>query len=79
MGPRPLGRGNPVAPNAAIWGRGCFNGAATFRSRKCGVSRVVEGLAAVASMGPRPLGRGNVVNNLRGTRAAIELQWGRDL
>ena len=57
MGPRPFGRGRPVAWRRS-WGiLASFNGAATFRSRKDLLSLLVA-RSQLASMGPRPFGRG---------------------
>ena len=57
MGPRPFGRGRrrrATLERAASW---CFNGAATFRSRKAR-GTYDQGRHDFASMGPRPFGRG---------------------
>ena len=57
MGPRPFGRGRGGMRQKAQGYKGCFNGAATFRSRK--VAKNEGGTReSKASMGPRPFGRG---------------------
>ena len=56
----------------------CFNGAATFRSRKEGHHRQHEAHAH-ASMGPRPFGRGREISSGEICTEVCKLQWGRDL
>src|SRR5579884_951060 len=60
MGPRPIGRGNLcLAGHHPPVDHG-FNGAATDRSRKSGITESPYLEAVWASMGPRPIGRGNL-------------------
>ena len=56
----------------------CFNGAATFRSRKDPNHGYGSAGPTKASMGPRPFGRGRDVP-LTIDAVISELQWGRDL
>ena len=56
-----------------------FNGAATFRSRKAGLTDHVAVHVVRASMGPRPFGRGRPPQKAQVDEYVIRLQWGRDL
>src|SRR5579885_2508005 len=78
MGPRPIGRGNArghVADSCS--GSRGFNGAATYRSRKCAEQPHTVIAIQLASMGPRPIGRGNTMGEVP-ILLAGPLQWGRD-
>ena len=56
----------------------CFNGAATFRSRKDPKMHLLPSVQSCASMGPRPFGRGRTRSGLTSLESEL-LQWGRDL
>ena len=77
MGPRPFGRGRSSSILRSFALFVCFNGAATFRSRKgLGQGWVLD--RGIASMGPRPFGRGRYIYHAF-DKIEDPLQWGRDL
>ncbi len=77
MGPRLGSRGKSQFSGVAAEPFNCFNGAATWKSRKAN-ELTRRSIPTKASMGPRLGSRGKL--NLRHIRMLfIQLQWGRDL
>ena len=78
MGPRPFGRGRPRRPRAGSPASACFNGAATFRSRKESAGRISGGREAMLQWGRDLSVAEGVISTMRLCTATL-LQWGRDL
>ena len=78
MGPRPFGRGRTSGCARSTRSRGCFNGAATFRSRKAPGRRTMHGRIITLQWG-RDLSVAEGVWQSATMTAPTPLQWGRDL
>ena len=77
MGPRVFARGNSCSSKTPASTCTCFNGAASFCSRKCLRTDERRGRILSASMGPRVFARGNLRCKY-GISLVQLLQWGRE-
>ncbi len=79
MGPRLGSRGKSRITIVTVARSPCFNGVATWKSRKAASNNAVRCRVVIASMGPRLGSRGKQSTFMDERIAFTLLQWGRDL